>query len=336
MDELTLLRRLDDRPAEPSEAALAAASARLAARIESTAASRRGRRNDAPTVRRLRRDGIIGLGLAAATCTAVLVFAAGPTPTASAQAATTLQAAASALRGGDTAPGTTRTHVLQLVSGSSGRVIDSEGELAADRGVAVEWTTVLSRAADGDAWQRTTSASTALQAWGPGKEALLRETRDDPGNVGFTARSDTDPNFWNGSTSLSPAQVRAMPRDPDALLRKFSGVTSPDSALEPDTNRVIDAASALLGSGLADADLQAATYRALSALPTLMVDPHATDLDGRPGVGIGALVSDGRQRIDLIIDPATGRFLGRTETNLTATDGAPAGNVEEASAVYTE
>jgi hypothetical protein len=334
MDDTTLLQRLSSRTPEPSEVALAAAAARLDARIAAATAQpsieRHARR---PQV--LRRGGLIGLGIGAATCATVLLCTAGPTPTASAEVTRTLQAAAAAASTHDAVPGTTTTHVLQLVTSSSGRTQDASGGLLIDSSVAVERTTTLRKAADGDGWERGSSASNPVQGWGPVGDALAKQIRDDPEGGPSVARSSSDPNFWSGPTSLSPAQVRAMPRDPDALVKTLGGITDPDSALEANTNRVIDAASALLGSGLADADLQAATYRALEKLPGLTVDEHGRDIDGRAGVAIGATVSNGLQRIDLIIDPSTGRFLGRTETNLTATGGAPAGTVEEASAVFT-
>lgn len=332
MDETMLLQRLSSDTPEPTDAALTAARQRLGDRMELAATSRQRRRAGRPA-RIARRSAFAGVGIAAATCAAVVVFTTGPAPTASAEVTATLQAAAKAVRTSTVPAGATRTHLLQLVVGSSGKQ-SADGGLALDSAVLIDSSTTLRKAAEGDGWTRSYGASVPVKSWGPAGRKLVEQSRDDPGSAPSVERSESDPNFWTGTTSLSPEQVRAMPRDPEALLRRFSGVTDPDSALEPDANRVIDAASALLGSGLADPALQAATYRALEHLPDLTVDRNGQDIDGRRGVAISAEVSNGLQRIDLIIDPATGRFLGRTEINLTATDGAPAGTVEEGSAVY--
>ena len=48
----------------------------------------------------------------------------------------------------------------------------------------------------------------------------------------------------------------------------------------------------------------------------------------------GVITSKGQQRIDIIIDPDTGRYLGKAETDLTRSAGAPAGTMEEGAAVY--
>ena len=334
MDETTLLRQLGDRAPEPTETALHGARTALHVRI--AWATTEGARRPTPRRRISRRTAFLGVGVAAATCTAVAVAVVAPTPapTASAGAVRMLRSAATAIRTAPVTVGANRTHHLQLVSGSSGAMLSAD-EIAMDSSALSDDTVVLRTVGDGE-WERTWSASRIVGTWGPAGERIGKDVLDDPtDSTTWTQRSAADPNFWTGPTSLSPAKVRAMPRDPATLLRTLNGGTGdPDDRLVASTNRVIDAASALLGSGLADAELQAVTYQALERLPGLLVDEHGRDIDGRAGVAIGAEVSGGRQRIDLIIDPGTGRFLGRTETNLTASAGAPAGTVEEASAVY--
>ena len=123
---------------------------------------------------------------------------------------------------------------------------------------------------------------------------------------------------------FTSAMAAAMPRDPHALLTaKYLG---------SDGRTVLQRSAMVLGSGLAPADLRAAIYRAIALLPGIQITDGFANLDGRKGVALGMNGFGGRQ--DLIIDPATGQFIGyRTVDN--GKGGMPKGTVTYSSSMVT-
>jgi hypothetical protein len=76
-------------------------------------------------------------------------------------------------------------------------------------------------------------------------------------------------------------------------------------------------------------------YKALMLMPGLDVTDNAANLDGQRGVALG--VSNGTLRQKIVIDPASGRYVGERLVNLVVgTDawaGVPAGTVVDFTAV---
>ncbi|TDV46082.1 hypothetical protein [Actinophytocola oryzae] len=131
------------------------------------------------------------------------------------------------------------------------------------------------------------------------------------------------------SGRLSPAFVAALPRDPRQLhdlLRRENLMTLP----HPD-KAFLDNVDLALDSGFASADLRAALYRALALMPGLRITEQFANLDGKKGTAFG-LSRDGI-RTDLIIDPATGQFIGMREITETDSSGLPRGSVVNYSSV---
>jgi hypothetical protein len=95
----------------------------------------------------------------------------------------------------------------------------------------------------------------------------------------------------------------------------------------------LSAAVTVLRSGLVPADLRAALYRALALMPELKITDEVANLDGRVGMALGIAGSFARQ--DLIIDTATGQYIG--DRVVTMNDGyyGPAGTTTHYSAVST-
>ena len=105
--------------------------------------------------------------------------------------------------------------------------------------------------------------------------------------------------------------LAALPRDPaqlyDRMRQESPGMwfnSNPDLA-------IVEAVAAALGSGSTPADLRAALYRALAMVPGLEITEQAANLDGRTGIAFG-LSGDGK-RVEVIIDPATGQFIGKRQ-----------------------
>jgi len=86
-----------------------------------------------------------------------------------------------------------------------------------------------------------------------------------------------------------------------------------------------------LRTGLVPADLRAALYQTLTRLDGVDLVDRAANLDGRVGTAIG--IDDGQFRQDIIIDPATGAFIGEREVLTGDYEGAPDGTTFSFTAV---
>lgn len=109
-----------------------------------------------------------------------------------------------------------------------------------------------------------------------------------------------DPTDWD-----NPAFYEALPRDPQAIVDYLRGATAHRGS-SPAV--MFHWGVQVLRSGLMPADLRAGWYRALALLDGVKVYESAVTLDGRTGVAIG--IEDEEERRDLIVDPATGEFIG--------------------------
>ncbi|MFC4942652.1 hypothetical protein [Pseudonocardia sp. GCM10023141] len=112
---------------------------------------------------------------------------------------------------------------------------------------------------------------------------------------------------WQGV--LTPEFLAGLPRNGqdlhDVLDRDIDRRGSdPDTAILVWTTRAV-------GSPLMTADLRAALYRALGHIDGIAItDAHAT-LDGQTGTAYG--LTRGSNRMEIVIDPSTGRFSGSRE-----------------------
>ncbi|OQO92933.1 hypothetical protein B1813_12500 [Saccharomonospora piscinae] len=90
--------------------------------------------------------------------------------------------------------------------------------------------------------------------------------------------------------------------------------SSPDAVPDP-----LSTAVSVLRTGVISGDLRAAVYRELAGLPGLRVTEREVTMDGRTGVAVG--LDDGHTLREVVVDPATGDFVGArviatTETGL--------------------
>ena len=128
--------------------------------------------------------------------------------------------------------------------------------------------------------------------------------------------------------SPTPEFLQRLPRDPAALLARLRE-DNPGSWFGP-----FAAAVTALRTTLVPAELRAAFFRALSALPGVSFAEEAQNVDGHACV---ALVHDaGRTRTELLLDPADGQFAGERDTlRVDSRCGLPAGTVISTTAVRT-
>jgi hypothetical protein len=106
--------------------------------------------------------------------------------------------------------------------------------------------------------------------------------------------------------SPTPEFLHRLPRDPDALLARLRE-DNPGSWFGP-----FAAAVTALRTALVPAELRAAFFGALSALPGVSFTDDAQNIDGHRCL---ALVHDaGRTRTELLLDPDDGQFAGERDT----------------------
>jgi hypothetical protein len=130
----------------------------------------------------------------------------------------------------------------------------------------------------------------------------------------------------------TPGFLASLPRDPDELYDRLRRDTAGRGS-DPDLEMVVYVADALR-SGLVPADLRAALYRALAKVPELEITEELANVDGRKGTAYG--VSAKGTRHDVIVDPATGQFIGEREITEEAMDtGIPEGTVLSYTSVTT-
>ncbi|CCH33780.1 CU044_5270 family protein [Actinosynnema sp. NPDC047251] len=133
------------------------------------------------------------------------------------------------------------------------------------------------------------------------------------------AKRCAEPGNWQNPTAQWQA---GLPTDPDALFERLSA-DAPDNDLG-DAELLVYAADALR-SGLVGKDLRAALYQALAKLPGLEVTEKQANLAGRVGTALG--IDDGTTRHEIIIDPATGQFIGERQVASRDGDSFKAGTV---------
>lgn len=117
--------------------------------------------------------------------------------------------------------------------------------------------------------------------------------------------------------------VATLPSDPQQLYDRIRAAMA-DEPSGPDW-ATLGFVKEAIQRGLMPAELRANLYRALALLPSLEVTDRNANLDGRLGIGLGA--DRGDQRVELIIDPATGQFIGERLTATRSRGVTPAGTV---------
>ncbi|MGM1065166.1 CU044_5270 family protein [Saccharothrix sp. Mg75] len=109
-----------------------------------------------------------------------------------------------------------------------------------------------------------------------------------------------DPRDWD-----NPDFYTGLPRDPQALAQWLRDATAHRGGAP---TAAFHWAVQLLHTGLVPADLRAALYRALATLDGVAVTDGNVNLDGR--VGVAVAVESPNEHRELIVDPATGDFIG--------------------------
>lgn len=137
----------------------------------------------------------------------------------------------------------------------------------------------------------------------------------------FAEEEMRQPCSTGGSWQSPNAEFMAsLPRDPAALYDRLAA----DVGDRGEAHMVIYVAD-VLRSGLVPADLRAALYRVLAKVPGLEITEQVANLDGAKGTAYG--ISENGIRHDVIVDPATGQFIGERQLTEKGFAGIPAGTV---------
>jgi hypothetical protein len=134
----------------------------------------------------------------------------------------------------------------------------------------------------------------------------------------------------------TPKYLAGLPTDPKQLYDALERGQGPDFAGTDE--RLLEAAGAGLASGLMPAEFRARLYRALTYIKGLEVVDQVANLDGKKGVALGLRAGypggDTKNvETQLIIDPASGQFIGEREVAMQDFDGVHTGTVLSYSSV---
>ena len=152
----------------------------------------------------------------------------------------------------------------------------------------------------------------------------------DASGQGETWTTDLAPNDAVGSWQMpNAAWLAELPRDTDALRDRLYGDT--DGHGRSRDGEVLVYVADLLRSGVVPADLRAALFRVLETVPGVdIVRRHEDGL-----ISIGRLETVDGERQEIVIDPATGAYVGERTIQTEHLDGIPAGAVTTDATVTT-
>jgi len=132
---------------------------------------------------------------------------------------------------------------------------------------------------------------------------------------------------WQGPTLPWLAN---LPRATDTLYAELAAAAKGRGS--SDNAEMLVYATDALRRGLLPADVRASLYRVLARVPGIQITDSAANLDGQLGVAFA--IEDDVTRNEMIIDPATGAFIGERQVLPKASDGIPAGTVVGYTAVH--
>lgn len=192
-----------------------------------------------------------------------------------------------------------------------------------------------------DEWIWVQCVRTPAKTFGPESEALAQIVAEDrvkydadiirrlPAGVG------PDGSMFSGygtGTTVSD-DYDALPRDPVQLLNAIYELNG--AAGQSRDGQALEWITSTLRRGTVPAEFRAALYKTAAEIPGVTITEEQATLNGKTGVAIGRLETATNTRRDLIIDPATGQFIGEREVILDESAGVPAGTVTASSAVTT-
>ncbi|MFG6444456.1 CU044_5270 family protein [Microbacterium sp. P07] len=193
-----------------------------------------------------------------------------------------------------------------------------------------------------DLWVWVRCMRTPVETFGPRSEALAAQQMRESAEVGAADILQHLPGgifpggsaygSYNGGNGSS-GDYDALPRDPRLLLERIYQLNG--SSGQSRDGQVLVWIADTLRSGIVPADLRAAIYQAAALIPGVTITEQEATLNGTTGIAIGRLETASNRRQDIIIDPATGGFIGERYVQLDGAGGFPPGTVTGWTAVTT-
>lgn len=342
MDELTLLRRVRAEVDDPSEAALAEGRQALEqAWAADVASTRHAKTTKSPRRRTWRRAGwtaggvALALGLAAVLVATNVIGLAGWRGGASPAAADALNSAASiAARSSD--PVLRPGQYLEVETSAVYSTTTDAPHGGMTSYLTLEQDQLYIPADRSQDWVWIRPMSKPYKTFGSESKAAAdkwyAEITKENGDYVEKLRAPRG-DFYGVPSSESNAVLSTLPSDPRELLNYIYKHTVGQGS-SPDHEAFVWLSDRLT-TGAVPAAYRAEFYRAAAMIPHVVLTSHAANLDGRVGVSIGYDGGDGATRDEIIIDPATGAYIGERKVMLKAEDGLPAGEPMSSTAVRT-
>lgn len=187
-----------------------------------------------------------------------------------------------------------------------------------------------------DNWVWVQCMRTPAQTFGPESEAFAESQRGAGGDIqrsfpgGVTPSGGIVAGYETGTQST--VDYAALPQDPEQLLQKIYELN--EAALPEDQALAWIIATLMRGS--VPAEFRALLYETAALIPGVTITEDQATLNGATGVAVGRIEPERNERQDLIIDPATGQFIGQ---RIVVLDGignhVPPGTVIASTAVTT-
>ncbi|AYG04456.1 hypothetical protein D7I44_13560 [Gryllotalpicola protaetiae] len=183
-------------------------------------------------------------------------------------------------------------------------------------------------------WIWIRPAATLYRTFGPASEAAAKQDLAGDFNVPTEWVVGAGGCYYGScSTDMTPAAIAALPSGPGKLLDQVYARSKGQG--DSQGAAAIGWIADLLRTGIVPAGTRAALFRAAALIPGVQLTDKAANLDGRTGTAVGFASTSAGYRQDIIIDPATGAFIGEREVLLRADSGMPAGTSIEWTSVAT-
>jgi len=181
-------------------------------------------------------------------------------------------------------------------------------------------------------WIEVQCARTPVQTFGPRSETLAAEQAI---RIDDTRRVYTGGVTENGDAlgMLRDDDLSTLPRDPAQLLQEIyrqNGAAGPSR----DGEALVWIADRLR-SGTVPAEIRSLFYDTAALIPGVTITEEEATLNGRTGTAIGRDEGANGFRQDIIIDPATGAFIGERQVLLGPVADMPAGTATGSTSVTT-
>ncbi|KTS64758.1 hypothetical protein NS206_06950 [Microbacterium testaceum] len=181
-------------------------------------------------------------------------------------------------------------------------------------------------------WVEVRCARTPVQTFGPRSETLASEW-EGAGAEGRYVLPAGKTEYGAPITMLDADSAADLPRDPHQLLERIyqeNGNAGPSR----DGEALVWLADRLR-SGTVPAELRSVFYDTAALIPGVTITEEQATLNGRTGTAIGRDEGENGFRQDIIIDPATGEFIGERQVLLRPGADMPAGTATGSTSVTT-